>query len=212
LEDAFATGEERDRVQRHAAACPACATLLAGGGQAFTWLALSLRDQPPPARVWDRLAVSIGEAIATVPLWERLAVRFGAQIASLTDLAEAQVHALLARLDDPASWSEALPGVQVFHFEGGPATAGAITGFVRIEAGGAFPEHEHVGREWNLVLRGALALPGGRVARVGDLIEMEPGSSHALGATAEEEVVFLAVALEGISIGGERVGPEDPRA
>jgi putative transcriptional regulator len=203
-------GGEWDRLERHAAACPACAALLAREAQTLAWLAEDLRPVQPPAQVWDRIARSTAPAAA--PLWERLAARFAAQVAALADLAEAQARALFAQWDDAAAWSEASPGVSIFHFEGGPATAGAITGFVRIEAGSAFPAHRHLGREWNLVLTGALVLPGGLLARAGEVVEMEPGSSHALGATAEEAVVYLAVALEGIAIDDVPLDAADPRA
>lgn len=211
LEDAFAAGEERVRVERHAAACPACAALLAAERQGFSWAALSLREVPPSTQVWSRLEASIAK-LPALALWERLAERFAARIAALTDLAEAHVRGLLAQWEEAAVWSEASPGVSIFHFEGGPATVGAITGFVRIEAGGAFPEHRHLGREWNLVITGSLVLPGGRLVRAGEVVEMEPGSSHAVGATAEEAVVYLAVSLEGIAIDDVPLGPDDPRA
>ena len=81
-----------------------------------------------------------------------------------------------------------------------------------IEAGGTFPEHRHLGREWNLVVSGALRLPSGREVPAGEVLQMEPGSSHTVGATAEEPVVYLAVALEGIAIDDVPLGADDPRA
>jgi quercetin dioxygenase-like cupin family protein len=144
--------------------------------------------------------------------WQERFDRFGAEVSRLMDLALDDVRAAFARWDLPESWMEASPGVTILHFEGGPKVAGAITGFTRIEEGGSFPAHRHLGREWNLVLQGGLLLDDGSVVREGRCVEMEPGTSHTLQAAPGGAAVYLAVALEGIAIDDEPIGPDDPRA
>ena len=48
-----------------------------------------------------------------------------------------------------------LPGMDLFHIQGGPAVADAVNGFVRLAAGLHFPPHTHVGNEKVFVLEGA---------------------------------------------------------
>lgn len=189
--------------REHASTCEACARILLDEAELGNALALGLPEAVPGPELWERIAA---EATRT------RFVRFAARCAKLIDQAVAHVEELLGAIDMPERWAEASPGVAIFHFEGGPATAGAITGFVRLEPGGQFPKHEHLGHEWNLVLEGALQTDDGRVFRAGQELEMEPGTEHVLSALPGEAVIYLAVSLDGISMSGEPLGPDDPRA
>lgn len=136
-----------------------------------------------------------------------------ARCAELLDLDRASAARLLLSIDDAGSWTEGpRPAVELFHVDGGPAVAGAVTGFVRIACGESFPEHEHLGDESVLVLQGALEDEDGTVYRPGDLAKKPRGSRHHLRATGPVRLVYLAVVREGVVIDGEALRPGDPRA
>lgn len=174
------------------------------------------------------LALLAGDAEGSAALRERLlatlrtAHRFDdleARVAELTDLDLEQVRALLLAVDGPEAerggrW-EAGPSehVRLLHFAGGPAVEGAITGFVRIAPGEAFPEHEHVGDEAVLILQGALRdETDGSLHGRGEVVRKGPGTSHVIRAHGEVPLVYLVVVREGVRIGGELITPDDPRA
>ena len=136
-----------------------------------------------------------------------------AQIAQDADLSDDATAALLLAIDEPTRWSPGpMPGLSLLHFDGGPKTAGAITGFVRIDPGARFPEHDHGGEEIGVILQGQLrdtatGLAHGR----GDRVVHHPGTEHALEAISRIPVIYLAIAHVGVVLGGQLIGPEDAR-
>ncbi|GMV38660.1 MAG: hypothetical protein AMXMBFR64_03760 [Myxococcales bacterium] len=137
---------------------------------------------------------------------------FSARVAALLDLAVDAARALLARIDDPSVWEPGpAMGVSLYHVQGGAAAAGAITGFVRIPAGGSFPHHRHLGDEHVLILQGACD-DGARVSRRGDLVSMPPDTEHDLRVLPGPPLVYLAVVHGGVQIGELVLRPGDPRA
>ncbi|MFO0696444.1 MAG: cupin domain-containing protein [Polyangiales bacterium] len=138
--------------------------------------------------------------------------RFAADVARLLDLAPEAASALLARASTPAPYEPGpFPGVSLFHVVGGPAVAGAITGFVRLVAGAEFPEHEHLGDEAVLILQGRLIDSGGAERGPGEVVPMPAGSRHGVVAKAGPDLVYLAVLREGLRIGDVEMRADDPR-
>jgi putative transcriptional regulator len=133
---------------------------------------------------------------------------FVARFARLFDVSEARAREVLAVAADTASsqgWVEApLPGVRLYHFSGGPRFAAADCGLVRVDAGLPFPNHRHLGREWNFILTGGFDDSSGEVYLPGDLLIREIHTTHAFRAQ-EGEPLLMAVILEG---GLEIVPPE----
>jgi putative transcriptional regulator len=128
---------------------------------------------------------------------------FVARFARLFDVPEARAREILAAANTVPSqgWVDTpLPGLHLYHFSGGPRVATADCGLVYLAAGTPFPAHRHIGREWNLVLAGALDDSGGDCWLPGDLVIKEPDSVHHYRAQ-EGEPLILAVVLEaGIEI------------
>jgi hypothetical protein len=107
--------------------------------------------------------------------------RFAEATAKMLDLGIEQAKALLDRLQDPDAsvFSDELPGISFYWCEGGPAVANAVRGFVRVKAGTAFPNHEHIGEENVLVLQGSFVdTSRGITFHVGDFDTMKAGTSH----------------------------------
>jgi putative transcriptional regulator len=136
-----------------------------------------------------------------------------AQIARDADLSAEATAALLVAIDDPTRWVPGpLPGFSLLHFDGGPRTAGAITGFVRIDPGQRFPDHDHGGEEIGVILQGELRdTATGSTHRRGDRLVHHPGTLHALEAISRIPVIYLAIAHVGVVLGGQLIGPEDSR-
>jgi hypothetical protein len=106
--------------------------------------------------------------------------RFAESVAKLLDLGLDQARALLDTLDDESRYSKELPGISFFWVDGGPRVANAVRGFLRVEAGTDFPEHEHLGVETVLVLQGTFTDPArGQTFLPGDIDSMPANSSHA---------------------------------
>jgi len=135
-----------------------------------------------------------------------------ARVAELLNLGEARARELLDGIGRAESWGVSpLPKVELFHIEGGPGTENAITGFVRIEAGAGFPEHEHLGDERVLIIQGSVEdLVSGEIHRPGDVARMSSGTTHALSARPGPDLVYLSVVQTGIRIGEQVFGPDDP--
>jgi anti-sigma factor ChrR (cupin superfamily) len=126
--------------------------------------------------------------------WEGFVARF----ARLFDLDEARAREVLASAD-PATrpgWTTIpLPGVQLFHFAGGPGRATADCGLVHLAPGAFIPRHRHTGTEWNFVLSGSADDESGTQWLPGDLVLRETDSVHILRNAGAEPLLF-AVVLE----------------
>lgn len=183
-----------------------------------------LEDQVAASGDLDGLALPLAGAEAKLPLdlKQRLLSsigrehRFGVfeqRFSELFDLPESVAGVLLGRLDSKEHWTTLeIPGVELFHFDGGPRVRDAITGFVRIDSGASFPMHEHVGHERVLVMQGVLRDDDGELYFPGDEIEMDADSTHSLSSSGAVPLVFATIVMKGIKIDGQLILPGDPRA
>lgn len=133
-------------------------------------------------------------------------------VANDADLPTSRVEELLLAIDEASTWEEGpAPGIELFHFDGGPKTAQSITGFIRIASGGGFPEHGHLGNEVVIILQGeARDTATGIVHGRGERLEATPGVEHALVVTSDIPFVYLAVVDQGIRIGDRNYKYDDP--
>lgn len=133
---------------------------------------------------------------------ERRFEGFVDRIAALFDLPAARVREVTARVSavSEAPWVDGPTGVRLYHFDVGPALAGAHSGLVYIPCGGSFPEHGHVGDEIAFVLQGHLVEENGESWVAGDLAFRPAGSRHALRCGGNEPVVFVAAVMGGIDL------------
>jgi quercetin dioxygenase-like cupin family protein len=181
-------GDEAVAVERAVAADPQLAKELAALRDASHAIA---EPVAPPADIERRLMASVGAG-----RFEKLAARF----AEIVDLAIDPVRELLGRLERAWPAPEA-PGVSLIHFDGGPKCATADCGIVRVEVGGTFPWHMHLGDEHALVLSGRLRDHEGREFGPGDEYVAQQGTSHGLETIGDEPVIFVARAFNGIQVG-----------
>jgi hypothetical protein len=120
---------------------------------------------------------------------------FFRRAAELFDLSENDVIANLARLGDARNWKwSGLPGVTMLVVRGGPAVGSAMTRLFRIDPGGLFPRHQHLGEERVLVLEGRYEDSKGMVHRAGELREWPAGSDHYLKAEGSSPCILACVA------------------
>jgi anti-sigma factor ChrR (cupin superfamily) len=134
-----------------------------------------------------------GRLLATLAGPERFAP-FVDRLARMLELRADELGAVLARIDDPAGWRRGFPGVTYIDFTPGPrlAAAGAQAGLVRLEAGGTFPRHRHLGPEVVLVLEGT-AREGGVVYHPGQLVEHAEGTEHEFSAGRHRDLVTVSL-------------------
>jgi quercetin dioxygenase-like cupin family protein len=179
--------------------------------EADSWLDIhgaalaSLPAQSPDASARARFLLSLKQA-------QRFP-EFTARIAELAELAEQTVSSLLLAVDTREAWEPGpVPNVALLHFQGGPSRRDAITGFVRVDKGTAFPMHQHVGTEIVVILQGALRDSDGTVHARGEEIELGPGTSHEFSVVGETPLIYLVVVEKGVKFGDVFIGPLDPRA
>lgn len=127
--------------------------------------------------------------------------RFAGRMASLLDVTIDRARELLGLVERPSSWETPVPGVELIHFDGGPAYAAADCGFVRIAPGCKFPWHTHRGEEVSVILSGAMRDHDGKLLRAGDELVHQPGTQHELTAEGDDPVIYVARAMNGIEVG-----------
>lgn len=187
--------DEAEIVERAIAGDPDLASELAALQVASDVLVVPVA---PPTDVHTRLMASIGGG-----RFEKLSAR----MASLFDVTVERAREILGLIERPASWELPMPGLGLVHFEGGPAYAAADCGFVRLSPGTAFPHHLHLGEEVALILAGTLRDHTGRTYGPGDELVSPEGSEHDVVCEGDEECIYAARAMNGISIAGAPARP-----
>lgn len=169
--------------------------------QALQRVSEALGEIEPPPQLRARLLESAGKSGR---LW-----RFANSVADMLDVGLDKAKELLDRIDDASAWVDELPGISFLWVEGGPRVADAVRGFVRVRAGMAFPDHEHLGDEITLILQGGFEdASRARVFRPGEIDRMPPGTSHAFTALADgPDLVKLAVVHGGLRALGQSYLP-----
>ena len=157
----------------------------------------------PPASLRDRVmagAVSAGRFD-----------RFTDAVARVLQVGAEQARGLLARIQQASEWRPDPTGLgQAIWVDGGPALAGAISGFVRFGAGLSFPEHTHLGDEIVLVLQGSFVDHfDGSVVRAGEEVHRPAGSTHGYTVRPGPDLLYLTVLDKGLEVGGVVIGPDD---
>lgn len=187
---------EAAAVEAALAASPALRASLSEVEDLVSALGHALTPIEPSSALRDRLA----EVTTSTERW----APFLARIGKLADLAEDKMREVFARARDLTQWEPApVPGVQLFHFQGGPAAAALDTGLVRMGAGGVSPIHRHTGDEWVFVLEGSFVdLVTGATHGPGDLIHHGPGSEHAFKVTDGGDLVYALILSAGLEMVG----------
>jgi len=163
-----------------------------------------LEPAPLPSALRARILASVKA--------ESRFLSFADQVAALVDVAVDRAKELLLGIDAEESWGDSIvPAMRLYNFDGGPSVANAITGFVRMPPGSAFPHHVHVGQETVLVLQGQFREDNGDVVGPSEKKVSDAGSAHSFEVLDGPELIYLVVVQEGVELGGETIGPEDPR-
>lgn len=173
----------------------------------------ALVEQAPPAAPSPELR----ESVLRSALGRGSLASYVRRFAEMFDLGAeraGELLALAARVQDSA-WQPAqltrnrvAEGARLLHFAGGARVAQYDCGLVHVAPGVRFPEHEHLGDEWALVLAGAAEEEGSRdVWLPGDLVQRASGSRHAFRVTSAEPLVFAVILEAPIRV----VEPLEPR-
>ena len=164
----------------------------------------SAASAPAPASLRSRVLGSL----AKTPRF----AHFEDRVAAMLQIPVERARVVLRAFDDPGVWARELPMAEFFWVERGAALKDAVCGFVRVDRGQTFPEHEHLGRERVLMIQGAMVdVVTGERFGPGDISEREAGSSHAY--VAEDggvDMVHLVVADVGYRFGEIIAGPREP--
>jgi len=178
-------------------------------------------DAPADLRVLGALGAAAPRAVPASAARARLMAdalpggrlaHFASRVAQLLDLSVEAAEDLLDQVDAPGSWtSDVPPPARAFWVPGGPSVAHCVRGFVRIPAGEAFPEHEHLGEERGLVLAGAFVDTAlGRTLGPGDSFTMPEGSHHQPVVLEDGvDLLMLVVVRGGYKVGDQVLAPRD---
>ncbi|MFN0249891.1 MAG: cupin domain-containing protein [Kofleriaceae bacterium] len=158
-----------------------------------------VRPATPDPDVKARLMASIGESRFE---------KFTSRLAKLYDVTVDRTREILGLMERKASWEQAMPGLGLVHFDGGPAYAAADCGFVRLAPGTSFPHHTHMGEEVSLILAGEIQdKQTGVIYRAGDEVVKLVDSEHDVVSVGTEDAIYAARAMNGIAIAGAPVRP-----
>ena len=127
---------------------------------------------------------------------------YAERVARLAQLSVAEARALLQRRIGEPGWEPGPePGIYFMEVPAGPALAGAVVGLVFTPADQPFPEHEHLGEELVMVLRGGIIDDAGRRYEAGDLVSAPEGSQHSFRSAPGEALLSLSIVQEGVDFG-----------
>lgn len=171
---------------------------------AFGELVASLSPVAPRAAVRDRLFASIDETCRFEDFIE--------PVAKLVHLSFERTRDYLRKIDEPQQWDAGpFPGVALLHIDSGPGLEQAITGFVRLDAGAQFPEHEHLGEERIFVLQGTYIDSLGETYGPGSYVVKPPGTAHHLEVPSDgSDCIYLAVVDRGVQVGEMEILYDSP--
>jgi putative transcriptional regulator len=175
---------EAREVEAALAGSPALRQELDRVTEALAGAALALDPVAPPERARQRLMKALDGPERFAP--------FFAELARLVDLSVEAVKGVLARVDDPGAWLDALPGVRLFDFAAGPALGTVDAGFVRLAPGASFPKHRHLGDEVAMVLEGQM-LDGGATYGPGSVVPHAKDSVHDYTAAPDRDLVIMVL-------------------
>jgi putative transcriptional regulator len=188
--------QARLEVEAHLAACARCATEHADVEEALSAVAVALPPLAPSPAARDRLLRDVRQAREPRLAW-------ATKLAGFFDVTVEQARAILHKAAEPTAWeADRFPGMFLFHLRPGPKWAGADAGLVRFEGGVVFPNHEHVGNEYTLMLEGGVRFSDGSMCRAGDPPRhMERGTQHSFQ-VLDEGALYGLILFDGIEIPG----------
>ena len=195
--------DEAGVVERAVASDAALAAELASYQQTAGAIGSAIQPVAPDPEVRQRLMASIGGGRFEA---------FAARMARMFDVTVDRARELLGLIERKASWiPQVIPGLSFVDFEGGPSTAAADCGFVRLAPGATFPPHTHLGEEMTTILSGRVHDPvNDRTIGPGEDYIRPEGSTHYLVCVGDEDCIYATRAYNGISLGppgGPRVQP-----
>lgn len=195
--------DEAGVVERAVASDAALAAELASYQQTADAIGSAIQPVAPPPEVKQRLMASVGGGRYEA---------FAARMARMFDVTVDRGRELLGLIERKASWiAQPVPGLSFVDFEGGPATAAADCGFVRLAPGAVFPPHTHLGEELTTILSGRVHDPvNDRTIGPGEDYIRPEGTTHYLVCVGDEDCIYATRAHNGISLGppgGPRVLP-----
>ncbi|MGM0556277.1 MAG: dimethylsulfonioproprionate lyase family protein [Myxococcota bacterium] len=197
------SAEQERELDQHTRQCERCTELYRQEAEAIADVARAMPSVEPDSGLKSSILGDLSPA-------GRFR-RFVGKTAELIDVSAERARQLLAGIDEATNWEDGpAPAVSLFHIDGGPKTAEAIVGFIKIEPGETFPEHKHHGKETVYVLQGGIRDSGGERFRPGDVCVMPEGTEHHLVAEQGPPLVYLVVVETGVSIGDYFIGPDDP--
>ncbi|MCA9665715.1 MAG: cupin domain-containing protein [Myxococcales bacterium] len=196
--------QERRELEAEIARSPELARAAARVADDLGAVPLALEPVAPPPALRERVLASVGKT-------SRFS-RFVARLAELISVTKDKAQALIDGIDEATSFEPSMvPGISLYHLEGGAAVANAIVGFIRIKPGVSFPHHTHLGEEIAYVVQGSYRDSSGAIVRAGDEVRMDPETDHELTALEGPDLIYLAVSYDGIRIGVIEFKPGDPR-
>ena len=186
----------RQDVERELATSPTTQAALQAIEASLGSVAEAEEPLRPNERVRATLLASIDTTSPLAGFVDRLATFFDVGTERAREFLDSIAHIS----EDP--WqASGLPGISLLHSQGGPTVATAENcGLVHLEPGTTFPEHQHLGEEWALVLQGRCIEHTGIISRPGDLVHKSTGSRHSFRVLDDEPFVFAVVLYGGFQI------------
>ncbi len=96
-------------------------------------------------------------------------------------------------------WEKAkIEGAYLNHFQAGGDMADAHCGLIYLKPGTKITEHEHMGKEYMLIIQGEVTTSDGNTYQVGEVAVSSKGSSHTLVSGQDSDCIFAVIAIGGV--------------
>lgn len=158
-------------------------------------MALAVPEVQPSKQLKESIFAHIEQSGSQkfVGLTQRIAQFFKLPIQQIEEILETTKDVTLP------VWEKAkIEGAYLHHFQAGGDFADAHCGLIYLKPSTKITEHEHLGKEYMLIIQGEVTTSDGKTHQVGEVAVSPKGSSHTLVSGPDCDCIFAVIAIGGV--------------
>lgn len=189
-----------EEIALHLRECRSCLLALGAINDEFAEVVVPTSNVAPTASLRSRLLKDVG---GIVPY-----ARYLDDMAEMLVGSRALLEGELRGLPHPKTWVDGpVKHCRLFPCDAGSSLDDVIRSLVLMESGSTFPDHEHLGDEYILVLQGSLLNEDGKLYRPGDKLHMAEGTNHSFEVPDGLDLIYFNIVHHGLQIGEQLITP-----
>ena len=189
-----------EAIALHLRECRSCLLALGAINDEFAEVVVPTSTVAPSASLRSRLLKDVG---GIVPY-----ARYLDDMAEMLVGSRALLEGELRGLPHPKTWVDGpVKHCRLFPCDAGSSLDDVIRSLVLMESGSTFPDHEHLGDEYILVLQGSLLNEDGKLYRPGDKLHMAEGTNHSFEVPDGLDLIYFNIVHHGLQIGEQLITP-----